>query len=220
MKRFLRKALPITLLIFAPAITTHAQYYSPHRDVELTPFGGMRFGGKIDVSSGADITGVDYLTLKTTWNYGAMLDVSLVPNLQAEFMYNHEPTVIGEHSIDTGQQTDIKAASVDMYQWSVLYEFAGQDAKLKPYAVAGLGFTNFDSAGVLPFSNRFSYNVGGGIKYFFNRNVGIRMEVRYSPSRTTTSQALFFDPFFGFYTANVANHAEQGQANIGLILRF
>jgi len=107
-----------------------------------------------------------------------------------------------------------------MYQFDLLYEFLPPEAKLKPFVVAGLGFRHFSTNGTLSFDNRFSYNFGGGVKYFFTRHVGVRLEARYSPSQTTTSNALFCDPFFGCFVGTVTNYAQQGQANLGVILRF
>jgi len=73
---------------------------------------------------------------------------------------------------------------------------------------------------LLGFSNRFSSNRGGGVKYFFNRRWGVRAEARWSPSHTTQGQTVYRDRFFGRAPTTVANKAEQGQANIGLIFPF
>ena len=40
------------------------------------------------------------------------------------------------------------------------------------------------------------------------------------PSHTTSGETEYCDPFYGCYPATVANKAEQGQVNIGLIYRF
>jgi opacity protein-like surface antigen len=72
----------------------------------------------------------------------------------------------------------------------------------------------------LSFSNRFSYNLGGGVKYLFAPQVAARAELRWSPSRTTTASTTFCDPFIGCFTTPIDNHAQQWQANIGLEFRF
>jgi hypothetical protein len=50
--------------------------------------------------------------------------------------------------------------------------------------------------------------------------MALRAEMRWSPSRTTSSQTRFCDPFLGCFETSINNHAEQGQANIGLEFRF
>ena len=205
----------ITLgVIFFSAVGV--SYAQPQRGFEIAPFGGSRFGGTIEARSSS----FDNIHIKSSWNYGVMGDVDLWPNLQAEFMFNRQPTELAGHSINFGTKTDLTSANLDMYQWGLLYSFRQPEARIKPYVAAGLGFTHFDSRGLLGFSNRFSYNLGGGVRYFFTRNLGLRLEVRWSPSHTTTGQAVYCDPFFGCFQTAVANRAEQGQANLGIIFRF
>jgi opacity protein-like surface antigen len=187
-------------------------------EFEVTPFGGSRFGGVIDLNT----TNVDYLTIKSGWNYGIMGDYTLfqsVPNFQLEFMYNHQPTDLDAHVVQTGSREFLTSADLDMYQWGFNFAIRDPEKKLVPYFVGGLGFTNFRSGGNLPFDNRFSYNLGVGAKYFFSRHVGVRLEGRWSPTRTTVSPEE--EIIFGFpELVGVTNHAEQGQANVGLIFRF
>jgi opacity protein-like surface antigen len=210
----------LSLIFFLASMvpSAHAQ-----KGLELTPFGGSRFGGIIDLSSSGGPT--DFVTIKSSVNYGVIADYTLWDNFQPEFMWNRQPTMLATHDFATGTRTDLTSANLDMYQFGFVYSFRRPEARLKPFVVGGLGFTHFGYAnpsatGVLDFSNRFSYNLGIGAKYFFNRYVGLRLEGRWSPSRTTTSPATFCSPYFGCYVASVANHAEQGQANIGIIFRF
>ena len=227
----LRKA--IYLVIFSVALLTlgasgaQAQWSSSgggygggfwNRGIEITPFGGSRFGGVIDANS-SQVSNVDYLTIRSGWDYGAMLDVDLFPHAQAEFMWNNQPTVLGEHIPGSGSSR-IGEASLDMFQWSFLYQFLQPGSKLQPYAVAGVGFTSYNTNGIIDLGNEFGYNIGGGVKYFFTPHFGLRLEARYSPSRTTQGYGEYCDPFYGCYTALVNNYAHQGQANLGLIFRF
>jgi opacity protein-like surface antigen len=189
-----------------------------NRGVEITPFGGTRFGGVIDANS-SQVSNVDYLTIRSGWDYGAMLDVDLFPHAQAEFMWNNQPTVLGAHIPGSGSSR-IGEASLDMFQWSLLYQFLQPGSKFQPYAVAGVGFTSYNTNGIIDLGNEFAYNVGGGVKYFFTPHFGLRLEARYSPSRTTQGYGESCDQFGDCYTALVNNYAHQGQANLGVIFRF
>jgi opacity protein-like surface antigen len=214
------------LFLTLGASSAHAQWSSSsssgfglwNRGIEITPFGGTRFGGVIDANS-TQVSNVDYLTIRSGWDYGAMLDVDLFPHAQAEFMWNQQPTVLGAHIPGSGS-TRIGEASLSMFQWSILYQFLQPGSKLQPYAVAGLGFTSYNTNGIIDLGNEFAWNVGGGVKYFFNPHIGVRLEARYSPSRTTQGYGQYCDPFYGCYTALVNNYAHQGQANLGVIFRF
>ena len=133
-----RKLLYLAILVLTlGASSASAQWPSDRRTFEVTPFGGSRFGGVIDLNSGP----ADYFTIRSTWDYGAMLDVDLVPHLQGEFMWDHQPTVLSAHSIDTGTTSRIGQAALDFYQWGILYSILRPESKVQPYFAGGLGFT-------------------------------------------------------------------------------
>ena len=111
------------------------------------------------------------------------------------------------------------------YSYSFLENLAGCDMhntfRIVPeWQQRAIGDTHFDSHGVLAFKDRFSYNLGGGIKYLFAPQVALRAEVRWSPSRTTASSTTFCDPTLGCFTTPANHHAQQGQADIGLEFRL
>lgn len=212
------------MLAACGATSANAQWSStqPNRSIEITPFGGSRFGGVINTNSGGT-SPIDEFTIKSTWDYGAIADIDLfpdsLPGLQAEFMWSQEPTELGAQDSVTGIDSSVGKLTLNNYQWGVDYNL-GRRSRLKPFIAAGMGFTHFSSGGELPFENKLSFNIGGGVKYFFLPHAGVRFDVRYVPSRTTSQVETFFDPFFGPYEANVNNYAQQFQANLGLIFRF
>ena len=207
------------------ASSANAQWSStqPKRNIEITPFGGSRFGGVINTNSGG-ISPIDEFTIKSTWDYGVIGDIDLLPDslpgLQGEFMWSQEPTELGAHNATTGITLPAGKLTLNNYQWGIDYNLGARTSRLKPFVVAGMGFTHFSSPGTLPFDNKLSFNLGGGVKYFVVRHAGVRFDFRWVPSRTTSHVETFFDPFFGFFNANVNDYAQQFQANLGLIFRF
>ena len=179
-------------------------------------FLGTRFGGNIAV----DTPHVDYLPISSSFNGGFNAGVRLMPHLFAEFMWNRQSTTLSAHDVPTNTIVPLtNHAHLDMYQGSLLYEIWARP-RIRPFVVGGIGLTYFDSRGILSFSDRFSYNLGGGVKYLIAPRVALRAEMRWSPSRTTSSNTTFCDPFLGCFVTPVSNHAEQGQANLGIEFRF
>lgn len=208
--------------IFGTVGVPPAQAQHQLHEFEVTPFGGVRFGGEIDLNT-AD---VDYLPIHSSANYGALLDYTIWPGFQAEFLWNQQPTFLGVHSVSTDTTLHLTSADLTTYNWGFNYSFRSPESKLRPFIAAGLGFTHFaagqySSRNFLDFGNRFSYNFGVGAKYFFTDHVGLRMEARWLPSRTTAGTGQYQDPYTGFvYPVATHNHAEQGSADIGIIFRF
>jgi opacity protein-like surface antigen len=194
------------------------------KQFEITPFVGTRFGGNIDLSQQGNPS-VDFLKIKSSVNYGIMGGVTFWQSFEGEFMWNRQPTSLSSHNPNDNTYSFVSNMNLDMYQFDVLYSFLSPERKLRPFVVAGLGFSHFgvqplNGQNVLGFSNRFAYNLGGGVKYFFNPHWGLRAELRWSPSHTTSGLSEYCDPYFGCAPTTVANKAEQGQANVGIIYRF
>lgn len=210
--------LAFTFLMIAPG-AAHAQerhWGENGPQITFSPFIGARLGGQIDINTPK----VDYLGIDSSFNGGFNLGKRIIQNLYAEFMWNRQSTTLSAHDVSTNTMTTLTTnAHLDMWQGSLLYEFPTR-SHLVPFAVAGIGLTHFDSHGILSFDNRFSYNIGGGVKYLLTRQIALRPELRWSPSRTTSASTVYCDPFLGCFTTPISNHAEQWQANIGVEFRF
>ena len=205
------------LFLFLLVLLVGAPRARAQHEFEVTPFGGFKFGGTIQLPSSS--TNTNYLPIENSADYGGDFDYSIWPNFQGEFMFVHQPTDIDEHFI-TGGQSFLTSASINNYEFNFAYDLKSPEAKMKPFISAGLGFTNWRPTSILPVnSNTFSYNIGGGVKYFFTDHVGLRAEVRWIPSRTTSEPALECG-YYGCGTVLVSSHAQQGMVNGGIIFRF
>lgn len=205
------------LILFGTFGVSSAQAQHP---IEITPFGGVRFGGVIDLNT-AD---VDYLPIHSSANFGATVDYTVWPGFQGEFLWNQQPTFISLHSVSSGETIHLSSANLNTFNVGFLYQFRPQESKLHPYIAAGLGLTHYSAgqltgSSLLNFSNRFSYNFGIGAKYYFTDHFGIRMETRWLPSRTTAGTGQYCNGFSCF-PVRTNNHAEQGIADVGVIFRF
>ena len=183
---------------------------------EFSLFLGSRFGGNVVLNT----PNVDYLKIDPSFNWGFNAGTRIAPHLFGEFMWNRQTTTLRAHDTPTNELVPLtNHAHLDLYQASLAYE-VWASSRIRPFVVGGIGFTHFDSNRILSFSNRFSYNLGGGVKYLFAPPLALRAELRWSPSRTTSSSTVFCDPFLGCFTTSVSSHAQQWQANIGIEFRF
>lgn len=219
--RFWRNAVPLALVLIRGVSNAHAQ-----REIELNPFLGSRFGGKVDLTN-QSIANVDYYKIKSGLNYGFIADLSVWRNVRGEFMWNRQPTSLTAHNPNDFTYTFLSKMNLDTYLFGIGYEFRNSKTKFRPFIGLGFGFSHFGippSSGpaLLPFKNRPAYSLSGGVKYFFTRNFGIRTEVRWVETDTTEGGVFCFPPdsFYFSGCSRVINQAKQGQANMGLIFRF
>ncbi|HEV2617886.1 MAG TPA: outer membrane beta-barrel protein [Candidatus Acidoferrales bacterium] len=219
----MRKILVLVFVLSCGASCALAQE-SITQKIELTPFAGTRFGGKINATD-SNNPDVDYLTIKSSIDYGAFFDYTIWDNFQAEAMWVRQPSALSEHDFTNDTQTQLTTSDLDSFTFGVAYSFKPVDAKLKPYIAGGLGFTNFTNTDdpnnvFLGFHNRFTYNIGGGVKYYFSKYAGLRFDFRYAPTRTLPQNVQECDQFGNCFVAQRTGHANQGEANLGLIIRF
>lgn len=208
---FRRNLILLTFLLTTMVTGAYAQ-----NRFEIEPFVGARFGGRIAINT----PDVDFLPIDPSLNWGFTTGVGIVRHLFAEFMWNRQTTTLSAHDTLLNQNVPLtNRAHLDLYHIGLLYEF-WVPWKLRPFVAGGIGDTHFDSHGVLSFEDRFSYNLGGGVKYLFAPGVALRAEARWSPSRTTASSTTFCDPTLGCFVTPANHHAQQGQADIGLEFRF
>ena len=209
-----RRTLLLAIFLFWGIPNAYAQRF------EVTPFLGGRTGGTIDLTQ-QNNPNVDFMKIRSSLNYGILADVSFLSHFQGEFMWSRQPTSLTAHNPNDGTFTYISKMNLDTYQFGLTYQFGKPEAKLRPFLVFGAGFPHFDVAainGKVPFAG----TVGGGVKYYFTRNIGIRVEGRALTTETTykdteiCSYGLYYIP----EPCPVNNTTHQGQFNVGLILRF
>lgn len=98
-----------------------------------------------------------------------------------------------------------------------LYHFVKRDSRVRPFVMAGLGFSNFvppgQSASYGGGSNEFQVNYGGGIKVKvaskWGHDWGIRADLR---------QFQYFNKPFGLYLSN--GKLQQTEATVGVGILF
>ena len=201
---------------------------------EVTPFAGYETSGTypIDVlsSTSGPLALVDHLRVNDAMSYGTFLEYNLTEGAQLEFMWDRNNTSYNARDITTLQYFKAYNSDIDQFQFGGLYMFRGSEHRLRPYFAASLGFTHDSNgnvttsgataAGTTANRTAFSYSIGGGVKYYINRHVGFRGDVRFLPTYGNSSYGEYCDPFFGCYNARIHNYLDRGNFVGGLIFRF
>jgi Outer membrane protein beta-barrel domain len=190
---------------------------------ELNPFVGYETTASYPVSL---ITGpvnsdpIDRLRVNGATAFGTFIDYSLTEHFQPEFMWNRNNTSYSAHDQFTNSYISAYHSVIDQYQFGGLYLFRLSDVKLRPYVAASVGFTHDENGNSTPNRTEFSYSLGGGVKYYASRHIGLRADLRYLPTFGSSSNELFCDPFFGCYYANVSHYLNRGSFTGGIIFAF
>ena len=178
---------------------------------EITPFAGYRLGGDFQDS----FTGFG-LDIDDTQAYGVVLGFNTSPNTQIELIYSHQPTKIKPTGPFT--PTSLTDLDVDYFHFGGTYIF-NHKRDLRPFVQASLGITHLDpDRAALSSEDRFSFGIGGGVKYFFTKHLGLRLDGRALATILNSNSAIFCS---GGCAISVQGSALwQFEGNLGVIFAF
>lgn len=136
--------------------------------IELTPFAGYRTGGSFNVIEGGPSFGID-----SGLSYGGILDFNLQRNnFKLELLFSRQdsqvtaPTFLGPSA---GELV------VEYYQGGILQEVGNPSSRW--YIAALLGATRLAPRDFQA-ETKFSASIGGGLKFFLSKQVGLRFDGR------------------------------------------
>jgi opacity protein-like surface antigen len=156
-----RQLLLVTVLA-ATQCVSYAQNY------EITPLIGWRTSSSLeDSNTGGSID------LKETDSFGFILSMKQKGNSYYDFLFSRQDTEL-QSSSSTGSPTAVR---FDYYHLGGTVFYDHDD--LHPFISGGLGATHISPANDnFSSETKFSLSVGGGLKFPFSQNIGLRLEAR------------------------------------------
>jgi opacity protein-like surface antigen len=184
---------------------------------EFQPFVGYKYGGGADVAG--NVLGIKRVNIDSSIAYGGTLTFNTSEFTGVEFLWNRQPTNATGALYNGGtypQRIDVK---LDQYHGDFLLSFAGHGSKVEPFVLFGLGATDMHGSGSS--TTKFSFGVGGGVKYFVSRHLGFRLQARYAPTYLYSTSGGVWCNWWGYCWVVPNDHfLQQGDVTTGLILRF
>jgi len=202
----------IVALLSVSVLPAAAQYH-----FELQPFVGYKFGGGVDV--GANALGIGRINIDSSIAYGATATFNPTENFGLEFLWNRQPTNASGSFSGGGTYPTKVGVTLDQFHGDFLFSFAGHGSKVEPFVLFGVGATDMHGAGSS--TTKFSFGVGGGVKYFVSRHIGFRAQARYTPTYLYTTNGGVWCNWWGYCWVVSNDHfLQQGDVTGGIIFRF
>jgi hypothetical protein len=157
----------LSIIVFN--VLSFAQF--KQQQIEVTPFVGYFLTSNLSTLDGD-------LVIDHNFNYGGVLDIRVSDDLFIELLYNRTDTEVRfkQEYFDTIKY--VFDMSIEYFQAGAHVEV--ETGKFRPFAAFTLGATYFKPLDDKVNSDwRFSFTAGGGIKYYFTDNLGVRLQWRF-----------------------------------------
>jgi len=198
------------ILIIAIYPSAFAQFN--RQQFEITPFAGYLFTSNLQTLDGE-------LKIDNSFDYGAALDIRISDDLLIELLYNRMDTEIGlrkEYYNTTDYLFDM---SVEYFQGGVQVET--ETGQFRPFAAFTIGATYFNPKDYNYESDwKFSFTAGGGIKYYFSDNLGVRAQWRFLVPIYFSSASIFCSNGYCGIFVTGGTYLLQYDLTAGLVFSF
>ncbi len=190
--------------------------------VELAPIVGFTFNGSKDLAGPRN----DRLDFKNVALRGLSLGYINKENGELELSYSRAYSA-AEVQLSGGSPPDRFDVRVEQLHLNGLYMF--DTGSWQPFFLVGLGATRFIPAANLTTTTLFSASIGGGVKWLWTDNIGLRLDGRWTPALALPGTHFFCDEAGsqGCYSMEANSYASRlypllssFEFTSGLILRY
>ena len=155
--------------------------------------------------------------------------VYATPNVLIEFLYGRQMSKLEVKGV--GFSEVLSDLSVDNYHVNFVYHWGAGDARVRPFALGGLGATHYAINNVRPpfedspaeerGNTQFSWTFGAGVKAYATPNLGFKGMVRWTPTYIKSDPAGYWcDPFYGCWVLGDSDYSQQFEMSGGVTFRF
>jgi len=183
--------------------------------IEITPFGGYRFGGNFEVEAPAGEYKLDdsaSVGLLVNWRHQA--------NTHWEILYSRQSST----AVFSDSSAGLPPVDVEQHVLQLGGTYRGDGEKAWPYLAATLGGTHVRAdSGDSSSDTFFSGSIGIGVRYMPTPNLGLRLEARAYATFLNSSTDLFCDlgPDTGVCEISVRGDlVSQVETFAGIVFRF
>jgi hypothetical protein len=210
--RNLYKTLGLILITFSILVPS---VIFAQAKIEITPFGGYMFGGKLRFYEGE-------LKVENSGNYGILLDVAVARDTKLEFFWSQMSTTAKfkpYYGFDFPELTDAFKVNINYIQIGGVQEANVNNDKVKPFGAFTLGATYFNPTDNNITDNwQFSVTLGGGAKFWFTDRIGIRLQGRLLMPLYFAGAGVYFGTGGSGLSVGAGSTILQGDLTAGLII--
>jgi opacity protein-like surface antigen len=212
------KLLALVLVLAFAATAAWAQ-----GRIEISPWVGYRTTGSI---SGSQTTYTDF-HIEDGLAYGLSLGYRLNPKMTIEVRWSRVGSSVTAHGL-TFVKTKVADIDTDTYHANFLFFWRGEEYKVRPYFVMGLGAISANAKNVQvgeqivnPSAEwRFSWNMGLGMQAQIREKIGLKLQAIWLPTYINSTSGWWVDWWGNAWIVPISNYMNQFEFSAALVFRF
>jgi len=187
------------------------------QSMEIQPFVGYRWGGSFDIDDpeapGFDIAGGE--------SYGLTIGWIASPSAQIDVLWSHQGTDLEVDGSITGHGDSLSGFDIDNFMIEGSWVGGKPEDKLRGFASFGIGATQFGAPdGFKGSRTQFALGIGGGVKTYFSKTVGLRFQARWTPTFFNSNESVFCSSDSGCFATTSGDYISQFEVTAGVIFRL
>ena len=221
LKRIAWQVALATVVMASPAL-------AQEKRAEVSVLLGWTFSDGVDGQAIPTPSGVfDRVDPKDSFKWGLGVGFLTTENAEVGFLFGQQMSTLqasGTSTVDVGDFT------INTYHGYFGYNWGESDAPVRPYALIGLGATNYSGVdytrangqpGEIGSETQFSTTWGAGVKFFPSPSVGARFGMHWTPTYIKSDPGGYWcDPYWGCYMVGDAQYSNQWDISGGITFRF
>ena len=186
-------------------------------DFEITPIMGFQWSERLNLG----YQNYSSFDLEDGMPYGLILSAVFEENFALEFYWHRINTELkAKNTLLGGSRQKLFDMNVDRYLVNIVGQGGYYDDAFRPFFLFSLGATHFHPIAAMEGATRTTFGIGGGIKYYFNDTIGIRLQGNLTSTYINSGSTMFYDSWGYPYYVYDSNYMEQFDMISGIIFRF
>ncbi len=176
------------LIVIFPSLMAQEQPELKPLHFDLTPFIGYRTSMSFPIDS--DVSGTNArIILDANPSYGLSFGFRLHEDDVIEMRWARQDSYV--HSENISPQPPRQRVLLDQFHGDFSHEYLVEEMpqSAKPFVMASVGGTHLSGGSDINFT-RFSFGIGGGIRFYATRHIGFKVQAEWVP--------VFVDPHAAF----------------------
>lgn len=191
---------------------------------EIQPFIGYRFSdsfsmGPVMIGGNPHDDWNEFIATSGI-SYGVTAGYFISNRVQIEFLWSRQNSSAEGRSAQ-GSEATFADMKVDNYHGNLLYHWGDADSRVRPFVFGGVGATSYNPSGYYDLGSvHFSTDWGGGVKFFANKHLGLRVQGRWIPTYIgATTEGVISAPYAKLFINEAVFH-HQLEITAGAVFRF